>query len=335
MKSWADLTNAYLESGLVVVLGAGVSKGSNIPTWSKLLQRVITDKLQADLDIHELQSHGMSLPAIASLVEERLSDRNVFVEAIRTALYQEFPFKDDVDKSNRRAYVRHIKEHNSTLRAIAALTAVRKPDGRTYDTNSRIHAIVTFNLDGLLQAYVYARYEKRLLRTIERASASRIPGKISIYHMHGFLRFDEKKGDPGKEAADAAVLTEQDYFNFFNQPTSLFNYTFLHLLREYPCCFVGLSMNDDNIRRLLHYSKLEKFNALQDEGETDPKKYEEKLYPHFAILARSTQSALDDAIQDTLRPLGVNVLWVDDFMEIPDRIGALYRSSGDNWEVVY
>ncbi|HEU0079649.1 MAG TPA: SIR2 family protein [Longimicrobiaceae bacterium] len=54
------------------------------------------------------------------------------------------------------------------------------------------------------------------------------------------------------EAPDVRVFTEQEYFDFFNRPTSIYNYTFLHLLREFPCLFIGLSLKDDNIRRLLH-----------------------------------------------------------------------------------
>src|SRR6185437_9069910 len=97
--------------------------------------------------------------------------------------------------------------------------------------NSLIHGIVTFNLDALLQAYVRARYGRHLLRTTERASAGKKPHTISLYHMHGHLRFDEMAGDLTKEAPDAVVLTEQDYFDFFNNPNSMFNYTFLYLLR--------------------------------------------------------------------------------------------------------
>lgn len=55
--------------------------------------------------------------------------------------------------------------------------------------------------------------------------------------MHGLLRFDEKRDDRGKEAQDRVVITEQDYYDFFNDPTSIFNYTSLHLLREHSCLF--------------------------------------------------------------------------------------------------
>lgn len=334
--SWNALEESYRTRGLVLVLGAGVSVGCGLPPWPDLLQRVLTDDLADDIDVRDLQAHGLSLPAIASLIEERMPDRKTFVERMRAALYREFPFyPEGIGKSNRRGYVRHIRETNPTLQSIAALCALRDPGRRTYSPNPRIHALVTFNLDALLQAYVYARYEKRLLRTVERPSAWSIPGKISIFHMHGYLRFDQSRGDPTKEAPDAAVLTEQDYFDFFNQPTSLFNYTFLYLLREYPCCFIGLSMQDDNIRRLLHYSRLEQYQALRSEGVDDSAKLQRKLVRHFAILHRTGQPAIDRAVEQSLRPLGVNILWVTDFAAIPAQLGQLYEAAGDDWSAVF
>ena len=334
--SWKAVQENYRSRGMVLVLGAGISVGCGLPTWPNLLQRMLTDDLADDVDVSDLQAHGLSLPAIASLIEERMPDRRTFVECARAALYRDFPFyPDGIGKSNRRAYVRYIRETNSTLQAITALCALPNTGRRTFSSNPRIHALVTFNLDALLQAYVYARYEKRLLRTVERPSAWPIPGKISIYHMHGYLRFDQSRGDPTKEAPDAAVLTEQDYFDFFNQPTSLFNYTFLYLLREFPCCFIGLSMQDDNIRRLLHYSRLEQYQALRREGVDDPAKLRRELTRHFAVIRRTGQPAIDQAIGQSLSPLGVTVLWVTDFTAIPAQLAQLYEAAGDDWSTVF
>jgi len=373
---WEELTNRYKESGVVLALGAGVSIGAGLPNWKQLLERLAAEFDAAGrlLEYEKLIQNGLTLPIIASIFEEYSSGRNEFVEKVRKALYGTFPFfQDGVSKSNRRKFVRYVKESNPTLHAVATICAVSNGDtgrlkllprrlrsqersalaaeplsdpaiarrvatekrraARRYEPNPLIRGIVTFNLDAVLQAYVYARFEKRLLRTIERASASSIAGKINIYHMHGFLRFDQSAGDFRKEAPDTVVLTEQDYFNFFNDPTSLFNYTFLYLLREATCLFIGLSMQDENIRRMLHLSKLERVRALRSEGVSASDARAESLR-HFAILQHNRVSSVDKAIEDSLLPLGTRVLWVDEWVEIPQRLRVLYESTRNDWSIV-
>ena len=103
------------------------------------------------------------------------------------------------------------------------------------------------------------------------------------------------------------VFTEQDYFNFYNDPTSLFNYTFLYLLREATCLFVGLSMQDENIRRMLHLSKMERVQDLIREG-VKHKKARERSFRHFVILKRCEMHLIDKALQQSLLRLGTHVL---------------------------
>ena len=151
---------------------------------------------------------------------------------------------------------------------------------------------------------------------------------------NGFLRFDRGAGDRTKEAAYGAVLTEQDYFNVYNDPLSVFNYTFMYLLRESTCLFLGLSMQDENVRRLLHFSKLERARGYRNEGRSDERAL---LLRHFAILPRHEFPEVDDAIEESLLPLGTTPLWIDEFREIPERLGRLYESAAGigSWELVY
>ncbi len=298
------------------------------------MRRLSVDLLAGGTELDGLRQFGFTLPAIAGILRSRCPSDNDFAEKVRQALYRDFPFfPGGVGKTNRSEFVQYMKGNNPTLRAIASLCAMRYPGGRLFSCNPGIRAIVTFNLDALLQAYVYARYEKRLLRTVERASASHDPNKISIYHMHGFLRFDDKRGDATKEAADKLVFTEHAYFDFFNSPTSMFNYTFLHLLREVPCLFMGLSMQDENIRRLLHYSRRERIRSLCEEG-APLGRAEAKSLRHFAVL-KSHSEILDPLVECSLGQLGVTVLWVKNFEEVPDQLADMYESAGMEWTLVH
>jgi hypothetical protein len=163
--------------------------------------------------------------------------------------------------------------------------------------------------------------------------------------MHGYLHFDPGEQNRKRDAVEAVVLTEQDYYDFFNQPNSMFNYTFLYLLREYTCLFIGLSMEDENIRRLLHYSKLERLIALARKSGTSVEaliKKDEKIIQavgrHFTILLHSKDPQVDCAKEETLRPLGVNILWINRFSEIPSHLQDLYESIPEDsrhWTDVY
>ncbi|MFQ6014387.1 MAG: SIR2 family protein [Anaerolineae bacterium] len=282
-----------------------------------------------------LKDSGYTLPAIASVIDNGCVEEGTeHSELVRQELYKDFPFfPEGVDKGNRGQFIRYIRECNPTLRAVASLCARRDEGKRTYSPNPLIHAVVSFNVDAVLEAYAYARYEKRILRTIERPSAGAIPGKINVYHMHGYLRFDRYIGDRTKEAPDVLVFTEQEYFDFFNEPNSLFNYTFLYLLREHSCLFIGLSLNDDNIRRLLHYSRAEREHSFQREGVLQPDELE--IIRHFAILSDRKAPEINHLTEASLKRLGTRVLWVSDFDEIPERLGKMYEAAGGKWQDVF
>lgn len=334
--SWQQLKDIYQKRGLVLALGSGVSVDSNLPNWIGLLKRLGDKCLGAnggDL-ISELKTQGFSLPSIASMLKTRCPSDKEFSEVVRDALYQDFdPYKQrDVHGINLDKLVEDVCNKNHTLRAVAALCAKWNEETASVSRNDKIHAIVTFNLDAILREYVEARYKRALMRSVERPTKSPDPKKISIYYMHGFLRFDSKAKDPGKEAFDKLVLSEQEFFDFFNSPTGLFNYTFLYMLREYSCLFIGLSMQDDNIRRLLHYSKTERERAYLEEKEKTTDEIKEEVLRHFAILMKYDSNEINDLVESALAELGTNVLWISDYAEIPKQMEFIY---GAAWQKVY
>jgi hypothetical protein len=366
---WQLLRDTYEDYGIVLALGAGVSKGAGMPDWIELLTRIET-ACHGDGGtglVRWLLRDGYTLPYVATALQESCKSTEVgeaFAELVRAALYRDFPFfyrnlGRDFGSADYAKFVRWIEERNGTLCAVAALCAVARGNPGEYRRNPNIHAIVDFNVDSILREFVEAKYHRRLLRTIERASKDPSLTRIGLYKMHGLLRFESAwKQRTAKEAADKLVFTEGEYFDRFNSPTSLFNYTFLSLLRERSFLFVGLSMQDDNIRRLLHYSTAERKQALaevvagderkratgrvsQRAGEDavpddteDPAIVEEALR-HFAILRREPTPGVDAARERTLRNLGVRVLWVDDYDEIPPQLKKMYETGSGRWDAVY
>ena len=340
---WADLAAAYCGRGVVLALGAGASVQSGLPTWGELLRR---------LSVHAFGDHGPELlqqlgrqgyayPAIGSIIEAECTARGVtagpaeFTHLIRHELYRDFPFyPQGVDDANRAEFLR-VLGGNATLRAVASLCAMRRADGQgdAFAINPRVHAVVNFNLDALLRVFTQERYRTFILKVVERASAGSYHGRISEYHMHGYLHFDRRHfGNPRRETT-ARVFTEQEYFDFFDRPHSAFNYTFLYLLREFTCLFVGMSMRDDNVRRLLHYSRVEREQSYRAAGRPIDRA-ERKSLRHFALLARMPTEELCRIAESSLRRLGVRVLWLDGYAELPARLRWLYEAAGGEWEVV-
>jgi hypothetical protein len=340
--SWSQLQDIYQKKGIVLALGAGVSLDSKLPNWIGLLKRLGSKCLGVDGDkaVAQLIAEGFSLPAIANMLRLRCPSDTKFSDLVRAALYQDFePYKQrNVGSVLLGKLLEEACSENYTLRAVAALCVRWDKNMASFLRNDKIHAIVNFNLDALLMEYVAVRYKRGLVRSVERASKSRDPEKTNIYYMHGFLRFDSKANDPDKEAFDKLVLSEQEYFDFFNSPTSLFNYTFLYVLREYSCLFIGLSMQDDNIRRLLHYSKKERQVGYEEEkkekheAESSPDEIKEKLRRHFAIIKEYDSGELKDLVEMSLAELGVNVLWINDYKQIPKKLEFIY---GADWRKVY
>lgn len=337
---WSDLATAYGDRGVVLALGAGASVQSGLPTWGELLRRISRRAFGegGPALLRRLVEEGYRYPAIGSILEAECAATGVaaspaeFTHLIRHELYREFPFyPGGVDDANRGEFLR-VLGGNSTLRAVAGMCAMRRTDGEGFAINPRVHAVVNLNLDALLRAYTYERYRTFILKIVERASAGSYQGRISEYHMHGYLHFDHRYFGNVRREPGSRVFTEQEYFDFFDRPNSAFNYTFLYLLREYSCLFIGMSMLDDNVRRLLHYSRVEREQSYRSSGRAE--RAERKSLRHFAVLGRMDSADLCRITESSLRRLGVRVLWLDDFEELPARLRWLYETMNGNWEAV-
>lgn len=328
---WKLLRARYQSQGIVLALGAGVSAGCGLPNWPELLLRVgecCLPRRSGRRIVQQLIDTGATFPAIAGILESKTPRNQHFSEILRQQLYRDFPFHDAITTApQRRQLVEFVQAHSPTMRAVTALCVQREPSATEFIPSSRVRAVVNFNLDAVLRAYAAARYDAYLFRTIERADKAQRIGRIPIYHMHGLLKFGREHRDDATHEL-RSVFTEGEYFDVFNQPHSVFNYTFLYLLREYNCLFVGLSMNDENIRRLLHYSTAERRRQIGRKV-SSPR----VALRHFAILRRTASRAVDELLDISLRRLGTRALWLDSFDELPDRLATVYGR--DTWSNVY
>jgi len=342
-----DLAEVYDTKGITLVVGAGASFASAIPTWIDLLKRIAEDPMVGEAredTVEQLLQASFSLPSIAAYLQHlhggSLAD---YIECVRHNLYRDFPFP--IGRPYDRQKVLAFLKENSTLRCVAAMCVVkdvsREQSGSAcFSANPRIHDVISFNIDALLETLIKNKYPSGrpspdgVYRTIEKPAASSQHGRVNIHHLHGFLRFDQHIRKPDRESV-SLVLTEQEYFDFFNSPTSIFTYTFLSRLRENPCLFVGLSMVDENLRRLLHYSVQERIASYRSENH-DEENARRRSTRHFAILRSETNRDRRSAMEATLGRLGVRVIWVDEYQQISGILKSLYESVDcRRWQDVY
>lgn len=325
---WKNLRSVYERKGIVLVLGAGVSLGSGIPEWETLLAKFAGRTKTEKHVFEQLRSRGFSLAAIAGALAQLYNSRETFISNVREVLYADFPFNRSHGPHSPPGFVAHTKNNNPTLRAVAAMCC--RQMNQDYQSNQRIKCVVSFNLDSLLEAFTESNYGRAILRPVEHSAISTAAQLISVYHLHGYLPFwNLEKAQP---AYGNVVLTEYDYFDFFGNPLGAFNYTFLYLLREHSCVFIGLSMRDDNLRRLLHYSARERRSTLS--ALAPGMRADEAIKRHYAVLLREDDK-MDEVIQRGLGTIGVRTLWLDDHAQLSDHLAYVYEVEGCSWDSVF
>ena len=113
------------------------------------------------------------------------------------------------------------------------------------------------------------------------------------------------------------VFSEDGYHKLMLDPYNWANISQLNFMVNNTCLFIGLSMTDPNMRRLLEI-------ATQ-------KEYDGDLCQHYVIMRRFkiNDSGKSESInrfenvneslqEDFFKSLGVNVIWVNDYDEIPN-----------------
>ncbi len=297
----SELHDSWKADELVFFLGAGVSIDAGVPSWKRLLSELYGALLEeASPDLYSLSSESRA-QAVQLLL--KLQDNSPLLSArtLRSGLRGRF--EDSVRKV---IYKKASVEDSQQLLSIARLCD--PPRGRI-----GARAVVTYNFDDLLEqclSKLNIRYFSVNSGSV-RANSMELP----IYHVHGLI--------PQRGALDedqVLVFSEEGYHTAYNNPYTWSNVVQLNLMTQHTCVFVGLSMTDPNLRRLLEIAS----DAQSDAG---PR--------HVALLRRLADKDLGDdeemsskvaegisatyhlAWERTLGELGVRILWFEDFSEIP------------------
>jgi hypothetical protein len=346
-----SLISAYVRAPQFgLVLGAGVTAASGVPKYGELALRLLEAALsrtglavseewvRAFVDEQRELLAGQDTRAVPPeqvilFVRKQLEDDDKLLrELVQEALYR--------DVAAQATAGRPAIEANPALDAILTFCAARPqtvlapawvppPTRRRYPvwTNVKVGGILTTNYDNLVESAFHTKYRTNPLKPVGRPTsteADRYRRLIPVYHVHGYVGYRDTRGGVAEPENPELVIAEDDYFQTFYDPLGFGTYVAMSFLRRFPCLFMGCSMQDKNLRRFLFH--------LAQEG-VGTASHQQK----FALL-RATQSLEDQLVDEVLLFYGVQVIWMEDFDEIPEILCKMYTSvrgvSQTDWDAL-
>lgn len=298
----AELAKALHGGRLTLVCGAGISVGAGVPAWNDLLLRLLGAMISRISEDHSLSInsddadlfHARYSPS--SLVVGKYLKNNLgkdFLKELRDSLYISNPESCDV------------------IEAIVDLSRPQR-DGKPLDS------IITFNFDELLEENLDKQNIK--YKAVYGEGIRNSPHELPIYHVHGYL---PRKGRISTNMD--VVFSEDAYHSQFIEPFSWSNLIQLNKLSQNTCLFIGLSLTDPNLRRLLDVSN---------------RKSPDKHLNHYFIKKTPASAKSKDTMdklallleEQDANELGLRMIWIDDYSEVPSilRQIALTSSSSGN-----
>jgi len=340
--------DAYARRGLVVYIGAGVSCSVGLPTWWEMIRSLTVTMMVGRVDsalaaLRDLPDEQMALAKLR--IQEEVSqgaggDKSILIMArsikeffgarlpheVAQALYapllksaRKLPFLLRFMLGQKREPPEGLEKYpainDSKLFAAIVELARAQRDVRG------VQAIVNFNYDDLIEEWM--RENGIRCATLLSGREPRRDATLPCYHVHGVLPFrkiQELQATGNGDLRDTIgnfVFSEDEYHTEYSDPYRWSNMTMINQLGRYSGLFIGLSLQDPNLRRMLDVTH--------------------RQYPdivNYAILTRKTprgagkktskQSTLLDLFEkvetESFHSIGVRVIWTDTFDEVPDRI---------------
>lgn len=278
-KTWRDdreeiLTKAindYNRYNSVLFIGAGVSASAKLPNWNSLLKQLLpNEEIIKESDFDEIfKEMDYSNLVMARYIQKTLkkSELSSVTDKIRSVFYSQ----------NKRKKSKLVSE-------ICRMIIKQK----------NVRSVITYNYDTLIEETLKKR--RRRCFSVYRNNRDE-NNSFPIYHVHGII-FPEINSNQIEEV----VLSEEDYHRIYSEVFDWSNVEQLHALTRCTCYFIGLSMKDPNLRRLLEIAKRDSGTAVR----------------HYVFLERksfttdSQKSKLDFQIRENIMAdLGLNVIWYE------------------------
>ena len=281
------------------ILGAGISKSAGLPQWDELLVKLIEKTKNPCSPRGELKKI-CKLCNYSSIIEGRY-------------------ILNQVDNNNLQQYIQEILQSYS-LTKFDTIDAIVN-----HVIEKNVDSILTYNYDDLIERRLDEKGKEFQYYSVY--GNNRIVDKyFPIYHLHGFVPLDSKK----RPILSTPKITEQQYHQLYKQQYHWSNVTLLHTLNTKTCFFIGLSMNDPNLRRLLDYYSSENYADSEDGN------YRDERNRHYIFMRKEPFSRMSSkkknmehwkTVEDIYNKWGIDIIWLDEFDELPSLIRNLNVSS--------
>lgn len=297
----------YDNDNLVLFLGAGASHDAKIATWDTLIIDLLIELIDKELVKNDIQMEDHYKEIIAT----ELSKQNGASPLLQTRFIRT-GMSEDFGELVRKILYKNSINSSELLNQIGQLCIPNR--GKV-----GVQAIVNYNFDDLIEKTL-ARLDIRY-RSIYDEGMIPNSAELGIYHVHGFL--PQEIGDYDNLENTLLVFSEEGYHKLVLESYNWANITQINFLITHTCVFIGLSLTDPNLRRLLEIVAQKNIN-----NDNQPK--------HYAVLRRSTFTnyqeiesirsfeKVNQSLQEAYyQELGLNIIWVDDFEEIPDILKSI------------
>ncbi len=334
-----DLKKAYQHKGLVVYIGAGVSRSLGLPSWPELTQtltvRMMTRRVESAISLLENLSDEQRWRFLESVSEELDSQDTEQKPILMVARSIKDQMGAELPRAIASVLYRRVVRYGFFLKRRPKTFPRREPTppssplvealvalARAERDVRGVQAIINYNYDDLLEENL--RHQNVRCTTVLSGS-QRIPdGSLPSYHVHGlvgigdYAEYLQSLRKKPMSAKGNFVFSEDEYHAEYSDPYKWSNMTQISHLGRFIGLFVGLSMQDPNLRRLIDVTHKQY-----------PENYNFAILPRPVSLASSRDSKqtvlrnmFEDVESQSFARIGVKVLWVDSF----EKIAPLIRS---------
>lgn len=286
------LKAALIDNQLTLVCGAGVSRDLSIPTWNELLVNILNEVYSNDHDDLNTKNKVTAESLLSLMPQSNL----ILGKYLKLILNDNF---NKIVQKNLYLYYNQFYEYdpiylNSETNMMNAIVELARPKR----SGKRLESIITFNFDDLIEKALERNHIEHV--SIWKEGQTYGVDLLPIFHVHGFLPNKSNFEEPN------LIFSEEAYHSQFIDPYSWSNLIQLNLFSTNVCLFVGLSLSDPNLRRLLDISWRRNQRCK-----------------HYIIMKKLPQNNRADEIVNMLfeqdaNSLGLNVIWCSDYSDIPD-----------------